>query len=260
MRGTLPTTTVGYVSIRWTTLATYAGAAAAVFTATLAGILSGSTHGTARTWWIVVACGSACVAFGVPALDRIKQSREGAAAVDVGVALMTAMNDSLDPIVRQLGRLATATPAERDAIREQIGPMVLNSAAELVGHDRVRACWFELFRGPPRALRPELHVGRSDAPSTHFVEGTPEGDAAFAMIEQNTGLFCPDVARQPPPGWRPGESHNYVTFVSVPVVAGTTAYGMLTVDSLSVGDLREHHVAMVRLLAGLLADALAYAP
>jgi GAF domain-containing protein len=246
--------------IRWVTLATYSGAAVAVFMATLAGILCGSTHGTARAWWIVTACLSACVAFGVPALDRLKQSREGAVTADVGVALMTAMNDSLDPIVRQLGRLATAAPDDRDAIREQIGPMVLNSAAELVGHDRVRACWFELHRGPPRALRPELHVGRSDAPSTHFIEGTPEGDAAFAMIESNTDMFYPDVGAQPPPGWQGGDRHDYVTFVSVPVVAGTTAYGMLSVDSLSVGDLREHHVAMVRLLAGLLADALAYSP
>ena len=72
MRGTLPTTTVGYVSIRWATLATYVGAAAGVVMATLAGILSGSTHGSARSWWIVAACIAACVAFGVPALDRLK--------------------------------------------------------------------------------------------------------------------------------------------------------------------------------------------
>ncbi len=246
------------MSIRWATLATYAVAAVAVVMATLAGILSGSTHGSARAWWIVTACFSACLAFGVPAFDRRKVSREGAATEDLGIALMTAMNDSLDPIVRQIGRLATAGPVDGDAIREQIGPMVLNSAAELVGHDRVRACWFDLHPGPPRELRPKLHVGRSDAPNTYFVEGTPEGDAAFAMIESNSDMFYPDVAREPPPGWRPREGYDYVTFVSVPIVAGTTAYGMLTVDSLRVGDLGEHHVAMVRLLAGLLADALAY--
>jgi GAF domain-containing protein len=248
------------VSIRWATLATYGFAAAAVVMATLGGILSGSTHGSARAWWIVTACFAACLAFGVPALDRRKISREGAATEDLGIALMTAMNDSLDPIVRQLGRLATVKSRDRDAVREQIGPMVLNSAAELVGHDRVRACWFDLDRGPPRALLPKLHVGRSDAPNTNFVEGTPEGDAAFEMIETNTNMFYPDVSAEPPPGWRPGEGHDYVTFVSVPVVAGNVAFGMLTVDSLHIGDLGEHHVAMVRLLAGLLADALAFAP
>ena len=88
--------------------------------------------------------------------------------------------------------------------------MVLNSAAELVGHDRVRACWFELFRGPPRALQPKLHVGRSDAPNTNFVEGTPEGDAAFAMIERTRACSIRTSDRAPA-GVAPGESHDYVT-------------------------------------------------
>jgi hypothetical protein len=58
------------------------------------------------------------------------------------------MNDALDPIVRQLGRVATAASKhEREALQEAAIPMVLDSAAHLAGSGRVRA---SLFRFAPR--------------------------------------------------------------------------------------------------------------
>ncbi len=172
--------------------------AAALVLAALASILAGTSHGSARAWWIAV----------------------NLLAVTV--------------------------------------PMVLYSAALLIGPDRVRACWFELDERSPRALRPVLHEGRAGGPRTTFVEGTVAGDSVFELLTANAHRFCEDIRVDPPPGWDPTHPHDYQTFLAVPVVAGTKAYGLLTVDSLVAGDLTEGDVPLLRLLAGLLADALAY--
>lgn len=254
----MPGSTVRRVSGRARLVATTALATVAVVVAAVAGLQAGSTHGRARAWWIVLDCVAVLVAFLVPTLEQIRRDRQRLAAEAVAVDMRTAMNDALDPIVRQLGRLATAGWRDRDGLRDQTIPMVLISAAQLIGHDRVRACWFELDAGRTRRLRPVLHEGRAGAPRTTFEEGTVGGDAALDLIAHNADRFCEDIRTDPPPGWDPDHPHDYRTFIAVPVVAGATAYGLLSVDSLVPGDLREGDVPLLRLLAGLLADALAY--
>jgi hypothetical protein len=237
---------------------TTAFTAAALVMAALASILAGTSHGSARVWWIVanlVAVASAVVA---QAIEQRRRERERQAAEAVAVDMRVAMNDALDPIVRQLGKIAVSGRRERDELREQTVPMVLYSAALLIGPDRVRACWFRLDEGSPRALRPVLHEGRAGGPRTTFVEGTAAGDSVLELLRTNSHRFCEDVRAAPPPGWNPTHPHDYQTFLAVPVVAGTRAFGLLTVDSLVTGDLTEGDVPLLRLLAGLLADALAY--
>src|SRR6266536_981745 len=46
------------------------------------------------------------------------------------------------------------------------------------------------------------------------------------------------------------------SFAAVPVAAGQNAFGMLMVDTLEAGGVRRADVPLIRLLAGLLADAL----
>jgi hypothetical protein len=233
--------------------------AVAVALAALSGILAGTSHGNSRIGWIVVNLVSVASATVVQSIEQRRRERERQAAEIVAVDMRVAMNDALDPIVRQLGRIGTAGRRERDELRQQTIPMVLYSASLLIGPDRVRACWFRLhnWRGP-RRLRPELSEGRADALRTEFVEGTPSGDSVFELLTHNTHRFCEDVLASPPPGWDPKHPHEYRTFISVPVVAGNTAFGLLTVDSLLPGDLTEGDVPLLRLLAGLLADAMAY--
>jgi GAF domain-containing protein len=108
-------------------------------------------------------------------------------------------------------------------------------------------------------LRPAQYAGRADEPLTVFEEGTVEGDSAFAMIRHNQHVVAADVDADPPPGWRGSAQHGYRSFVAVPVVAGHKAFGMLTVDAIEPGGVTAAEVPFVRLLAGLLADALAYA-
>lgn len=220
--------------------------------------------GRLKPWWIALGVVMSVVGAAVPGYEQIRKERlrKGAeqAAIEAAVAMRVTLNDALDPIVRQLGRIATAsTRHERGYLRGAIVPMILDSAAHLIDAERVRACWFKLVEGKPRRLEPAQYAGRADEPLTVFEEGTVEGDSAFAMIRHNQHLVSADVDADPPPGWRGSAQHGYRSFVAVPVVAGHRAFGMLTVDAIDPDGVTHAEVPFVRLLAGLLADALAYA-
>jgi GAF domain-containing protein len=234
---------------------------AAVAMATSAGIQVGV--GTAgRGWWAVVSVTASVVAAAVPAYEQIRKERmrndAEQVAISAAVEIRVTINDALDPIVRQLGRIATADGRrERATLQSATIPMILDSAAHLIDAERVRANWFRLAEGEPRRLVPEQYAGRADEPVTPFTEGTVEGDAAFAMIRRNQHLVYTDLARDAPPGWERPVQRDFRSFLAVPVVAGHTAYGMLTVDAVDVAGVTEAEVPLVRLLAGLLAGALA---
>src|SRR6266567_2492749 len=190
-----------------------------------------------RQWWTLAAVAASVTAAGVPAYEQIRKeqmrARAQRAAVDAAVAMRVTMNDALDPIVRQLGRVATAAGKhEREALQEARMPMV---------------------------LVPAQYSGRVDDPLEPIAEGTAEGDLVFGMIRHNQHLFCPDLDAAPPPGWRVTAPQTYRSFAAVPVAAGQNAFGMLMVDALEKGGVRRADVPLIRLLAGLLADALAQA-
>ena len=231
--------------------------------ATWSGMEAGAEP-SAMTWWTLAAVLASVTAAGVPAYEQIRNERLRAqapwAAIEAAVAIRVTMNDALDPIVRQLGRIATASRHEREALQEAIIPMILDSATHLIDAQRVRANWFRFVESKPPLLVPEQYAGRADEPTTTFREGTPEGDSAFAMIRHNQHLTCTDVDTEPPPGWRGSAHHGYKAFVAVPVVAGNTAFGMLTVDTVEAAGVTEAEVPLVRLLAGQLAGGLAHGP
>src|SRR6266700_1393362 len=236
---------------------------AAVALATVCGMQAGAAV-AGRVWWTLGAVAASVTAAGVPAYEQIRKERLRAraqqVAVDAAVAMRVTMNDALDPIVRQLGRVATAAGKhEREALQEATIPMVLDSAAHLAGSGRVRACLFRFAPGTPRVLVPAQYSGRVDDPLEPIAEGTVEGDLVFGMIRHNQHLFCPDLEAAPPPGWRVTAPQTYRSFAAVPVAAGQNAFGMLMVDALEKGGVRRADVPLIRLLAGLLADALARA-
>lgn len=211
--------------------------------------------GPMKRWWIMLSVLMSVVGAAVPGYEQIRKERQRRA---VAVQVRVTMNDALDPIARHLGRLARASPRRRDSLREATIPMILYSAVHLIGAERVRACWFRLVEDTPRRLEPDKDAGRADQPERVFIEGTPDGDPVFAMIRDNEYVVWPDVETEPPPGWNTSDRHGYRSFVAVPVVAGHTAYGMLTVDAVDAGGVSEDDVQLVRLLAALLAAALAY--
>jgi GAF domain len=218
--------------------------------------------GPLRPWWIVLGIVMSVTGAAVPGYEQVRKERERKQAeqlaIEAAVEMRVTINDALDPIVRQLGRIATApNRQERGNLREATVPMILDSAAHLIKAERVRACWFRIAEGRPRRLEPAQYAGRADEPVTVFEEGTTEGDSVFAMIRHNQHTQSSDVDADPPQGWHGSAEHGYRSFAAVPVVAGHTPYGMLTVDAMNAGGITRAEVPFVRLLAGLLADALA---
>ena len=233
---------------------------AAVALATWFGMQAGSATAD-RGWWALGAVLASVTAAGVPAYEQIRKERLRAlahrAAVDAAVAMQVTMNDALDPIVRQLGRIATAGRHERAALAEAAVPMALDSAAHLAGTGRVRACLYRFAPGTPTVLVPAQYAGRVDDPLEPITEGTTEGDLVLGMIRHTQHLFCPDMGTSVPPGWRITAPQTYQSFAAVPVAAGQNAFGMLMVDSLDSGGIRRQDVPLIRLLGGMLAVALA---
>jgi hypothetical protein len=131
-----------------TTTVSLAGVAVATWCGTQVGA---SVAG--RPWWTLGAVAASVTAAGVPAYEQIRKERLRAraqqAAVDAAVAMRVTMNDALDPIVRQLGRVVTAPGRrEKEALQEAATAMVVDSAAQLAGSGRVRACLFRFAPGP----------------------------------------------------------------------------------------------------------------
>ena len=168
-----------------------------------------------------------------------------------------AVNDALDPILRQLGKIsAERSKPARDRLIAQSIPFVLNAASNLIGAERSRACWFELTDDAPPRLVPQLDAGRSGSASTIFEPNTQSGDAAIGMVLAGENLLCRDIDTEPP-GWDSSKQRDYKTFISVSVTAADTVFGMLTLDALEAGDLTNDDLHMLGLMASALAAALA---
>lgn len=193
---------------------------------------------------------------GIPTYEQWRQVRERrtaeALAKSATAALVVAMGDVLEPLTGQLGNLNRATGVTVDQLRGEALQQALVAASGLVDPDRARACLFRLEEGPPRRLQPDKHSGRSGPPHSNFVAGRADGNAALGMLDSHGRRYCRDVKRDPPPGWS-GTTSGYQTFVAVPVYAGETCYGMLTIDALSPGDLaREEESGLVDVFANLI--------
>ncbi|KQT94138.1 hypothetical protein ASG49_04300 [Marmoricola sp. Leaf446] len=213
------------------------------------------------TFLVVTQAVATGLAFGIPQWRQLVASRREATAeereIDVRVETRVAMNDALDPVLRLLGQLALEDdPVLRDQRRAQAIPLVLLTAAEFIGPERARACWFRLEAGPPMTLEPDSAAGRAGSPTTTFVAGTPAGDAAIGLVLADEDLLCVDLEAAPPPGWDQAKDRDYRCFISVSVIAGDTAYGMLTLDAVEPDSLDAEDKALLRLMAGVLAVAL----
>jgi hypothetical protein len=224
--------------------------------------LARSASGSWFAFLVVAQAVATGVGFLIPQWRQIVASRSEATAeereIEVRVETRVAMNDALDPILRLLGNLALeGDEVLRNQMRAQAIPLVLKTAAEFIGPDRSRACWFKLEPGPPRRLEPTDFAGRAGSPSTTFVAGTPAGDAAIGMVLADEDRLCEDIETVPPPGWDSTHDRDYRTFISVSVIAGDTAYGMLTLDALEPDTLDVEDMGLLRLMAGVLAVALA---
>lgn len=227
----------------------------------LAAMMTRDAQGRALTIWIVVQVVAGGLAWLIPQVRQLQSERRQLTAqereIEARVKVVLALDDALDPVVRLLGELALEKRTlNREQIRAQAVPLVLATAAQLIGPERSRACWFTFDPGPPRQLVPVEAVGRAGQPTQTFVEGTPQGDAAVQLVLEDKELRVVDVEVDPPPGWDLDREQTYRTFIAVSVTAGDVAYGMLTLDALEPGSLTPDGARLLRLMAGALAVAL----
>jgi GAF domain-containing protein len=237
------------------------GAFLFVVVSPIAAAMTRSSQGTAFTTWLVVQIAATALAWLIPEARQVLAGRKQATAeeneFEARVDTALRMNDALDPIISLLGNLAAeADPVLREQLRAQAVPLVIKTAADLIGPDRTRACWFRLDAGRHKRLVPVSSAGRAGSPSTTFEEGSPAGDAAIGLVLADRDRLCEDIETEPPPGWDASKPRDYRTFISVSVIASDIAYGMLTLDALEPGDLTHDDMRLLRLMAGALAVAL----
>ena len=202
-------------------------------------------------------------AVGMPMLaERRAVARAASAeqiAEDASARMQLVVDDALEPLVYLIGRItdqrrrALGRDHALQVLQGQATVVVLAAAAEVLGAQRLRSCFFAL-RGSD-ALVPVAFHGRAEQPRTTFARGSALGDFALDLLDRREDLFCADVRTGPPPGWQPG-GHAYRTFMAVPVATEARAFGILTVDGLYVGDITLDDLAAARVFARLLAVAL----
>jgi GAF domain-containing protein len=201
------------------------------------------------------------LAVGLPMLAERRATARAATAeqiAEVAAARMQlVLDDALEPLAYLIGRITDLTrrtrPRELQELQGQAKVVVLAAAAEVLGADRLRSCFFALT--PDRRLVPAGFHGRAEQPRSMFVPGSVLGDFALGLLDRREDLFCPDVGSGTPPGWQPG-GHAYRTFLAVPVATESRTFGIMTIDGLHVGDLSLEDVAAARVFARLLAVAL----
>lgn len=233
----------------------------AVATPVLSTLASGQFRwGNAWFWALVVAAAGTWVTGRLS--TRQAQRRQAAAEESerlarIGTRIQIA--DVLRPLAETLAKMPLLSRAEKRQQCESMKRGVVDAVAELMGPERSRAGWFEYRddRVPKLVPVAELRRGRADPQRTEFVQGTPEGDSALDLLENDTTRFCSDVELEPPPGWSSELHSSYRSFIAAPVVAEGRKFGMLTLDALEPGDLTEDDVYSISLLAKLLAAALA---
>lgn len=212
-------------------------------------------HGSWLWWLGVLACTGCTIA--APQIRSARLEVTKAAAVQ---DLTLTLADALAPAVRELADvIATAglVPADQRSASVPLVQLVVDTVATFIGPSRVRANFFAWEAESPNELVPVRSSGRSRPPRTIFQRGTPAGDAAFDMLANEGDRFVVDTRATDLPGWDPDRVIDYQTFLAVPVTAGRLAFGMLTVDAVTSGDLAIEDVPLARVFAQVLGAGLA---
>lgn len=171
--------------------------------------------------------------------------REMADAREDAIRRWVEMNSALAFLIQSV---ASGQPAET------IVNLVVLTAAELIGPPGgTRASYFELEAGPPLELVSTPHRAGRRVPPGVFA-GADHSDELISMVEHKQVKFVDNMDVGQGDGLGQGGS-DYKTFISAPVVAGSTAYGVLTVDAPRPGDLEHRDVDLLSAMAGLVAIA-----
>jgi hypothetical protein len=238
--------------------------------------LNKTSTGQIRWWFAGPQIALTVIAATVPVVNAIRAKLRESQAEEREIAARTQarlqVNRALDPIVRRLADGAGALRSvirllpgrqRRRGLREQVLSIVVNAAAGAIGPEgESRSCYLTLKAGRERELVPTVHfAGRMGATQTVFSDRSVNGKFVIDKMIANEYVFCEDIDREPPPGLDNAtiQTLDYRTFISVPVIARDTIYGMLTVDAPTPKDLSQRDVNLMKVMAGLVAVAMALA-
>ncbi|MGI8330380.1 GAF domain-containing protein [Actinomadura scrupuli] len=190
-------------------------------------------------------------------------------AVDAKAKLTTAIVDGGQPLIVALGNMATAGGQDDRiaSVRILINRIVALARAELgnqvTNGSKMRAAYYHLIdesssKGIRKVLLRIESEGRpgTSAPRLRFVERESDhDDLAIKVALGEDAYFVENLRKDPPEGFRGAKDKDYISFISVPVRAGQTHFGMLTADSDS--PLSEVDKELLILMAGILSVGLA---
>lgn len=187
---------------------------------------------------------------GAAKIKRIEEER-----IEASTETRVAIVDSLEPTMVALGKMLNGNLAHRRNEASGMCMTVLSAAVGLAPSDaRPRACYFKL-NDAGDCMEFSGYSGRVVEPKAEFRLGTTEGNAAFEMVQANQIRFCDDVSENPPPGWKPSDRGEYVTFIAVPVKSASTVFGMLTLDAVTIGSITQEDAQVLRVLGVVLGIA-----
>lgn len=224
----------------------------------LCGALGGASGGLARAGLLTGGVLLTMVAAWLASEARARGVRARQAAEEVALDaqqdLALTLNDALAPITGYLAALSAGRDqAQRRPLVGQLIQAVVDAAVRLSAADA--RCTFWRLSSNGRALVQAAYAGRSQAPRTRFVAGTPDGDFVLDLVQRGEFVVVDDVSDDP---LVTPSTTGYASVVAVAVRAGERRLGLLTVDAPEPGVLGESDKEFVRVLANLLAAGLAW--
>lgn len=210
---------------------------------------------------------SALLAFLLPlrqaAAARERERQTEQVATDAVTEYRVRHHAVMMPIARMAGGIVNLRQGQKKRnLEERLQQLIVDLVSENIGRGNTRACFFEYISGPPRQFVCDgVHKGkgRADVPRDRFSEGTDRGEAALRLVAEKETKFIPNVDEDRVPAYI-RENADYKTIITSPVLAGDKVIGLLTVDSVEPGDLREIDRLEVSLFALALGCGLADRP
>jgi hypothetical protein len=220
-------------------------------------------HGPVRVYW----CLGSFLAILITSVITVNKELNATAArneaIRARVALATALTSAGQPLVAALGDVTSATTLQ-DARANVL--VLLNSAVSLAQTEvgRLSACRktraaFYCFEGRNLVRKSYHGYAASDAPRQEFVNGRSDHDnEVIRFAKGENARLVTDLENDPPPDFIDYRGRSYKSFVSVPVRAGSTSFGLLTADADSAFALTEVDKGYLILIAGTLGAGLAH--
>ncbi|NUT46970.1 MAG: GAF domain-containing protein [Saccharothrix sp.] len=223
------------------------------------GVLAGSATGTSRVLLIVAGSVLAVAAIVLGAWEKRRANRAQRSleqiALDAEENLTVTLNAALAPITENLAKLAATTSrAARATTVGAIQQAIVSAAVSLTQPPgQGRSAYYTLEAGGTALVR-VTYAGRATRPRERFEAGTVDGDRVLDVVNRRDYMLIDDVRAHA--GVTPsGDGYN--TVIAVSVFAEQRVLGMLAVDGPTAGSMTSTHVEQMKVLANLLAIALA---